>query len=386
MNRSRVSTLIALACLTSFLSARAIAAETPRPPRIQVALLLDTSSSMDGLIDQARNQLWQVVDTFGRARRGNLRPVLEVAVLEYGNSNLSPQNGYVRQVAGLTGDLDRVSEALFALTTGGGEEYCGAVIEIATRDLQWSAAEGDVRAIFIAGNEPFDQGPVSYVAAIERAKARGIVVNTVHAGPEPEGIETHWKAGALIAGGRYMSIDPNLEVAHVAAPQDGRIAELNAKLNQTYLPYGAQGASASKRQLAQDANSASVSGEQLAKRAKTKASALYESSGWDLVDAVEQDKVDLARVAPGDLPEPLRALSPEQRRIVVKAKAADRKHIQSEIHALGAERDAFVAAQRRASAAQTARSLDSVLVETVLEQGRASGFDFTPTADGAAPK
>src|SRR5438045_3476712 len=33
-------------------------------PKIQMAVLLDTSNSMDGLIGQARTQLWKIVNEF----------------------------------------------------------------------------------------------------------------------------------------------------------------------------------------------------------------------------------------------------------------------------------------------------------------------------------
>jgi hypothetical protein len=58
------------------------------PPRIQLAILLDTSNSMDGLIDQARQQLWQAVNEFSKAKRDGMTPVLEVAVYEYGNTDI----------------------------------------------------------------------------------------------------------------------------------------------------------------------------------------------------------------------------------------------------------------------------------------------------------
>ena len=45
-----------------------------KPPRIQLAIVLDTSNSMDGLIDQTRNQLWQVVNEFSSARQDGVAP------------------------------------------------------------------------------------------------------------------------------------------------------------------------------------------------------------------------------------------------------------------------------------------------------------------------
>src|SRR5262245_9072065 len=104
------------------------AQDSPRKPSIQIALLLDTSNSMDGLIDQAKNQLWSVVNEFIRAKHDGRTPVLEVALYEYGNNGLPAQEGFVRQVLPMTDDLDAVSERLFALKTNGGNEYCGQVI------------------------------------------------------------------------------------------------------------------------------------------------------------------------------------------------------------------------------------------------------------------
>ena len=56
--------------------------------KIQVALLLDTSNSMDGLIDQAKSQLWKMVNRLADAQRQNQGVELEIALYEYGNDNL----------------------------------------------------------------------------------------------------------------------------------------------------------------------------------------------------------------------------------------------------------------------------------------------------------
>jgi hypothetical protein len=38
---------------------------------IMIALLLDTSNSMDGLIDQAKSQLWKIVNEVAAAKTGD---------------------------------------------------------------------------------------------------------------------------------------------------------------------------------------------------------------------------------------------------------------------------------------------------------------------------
>src|SRR5690606_19560561 len=137
--------------------------ERPKKHYVRIALLLDTSNSMDGLIDQAKAQLWDIVNAFSMAQCGNgERPGLQIALYEYGNDNLSPQQGHIRQVLGFSEDLDEISQKLFGLATNGGQEYCGQVIHSALEQLDWGRDADDLKMIFIAGNEPFDQGKLDF--------------------------------------------------------------------------------------------------------------------------------------------------------------------------------------------------------------------------------
>ena len=210
-------------------------------PRIQIALLLDTSNSMDGLIDQAKSQLWRVVNEFASVQKGDRQPELTVALYEYGKSSLSAERGYIRQILPFTNDLDGVSEQLFALRTNGGSEYCGMVIEAAVKELDWSPAAGDLKTIFIAGNEPFTQGPVDYPIACKAAVARGITVNTVHCAIGNSSESADWRKGALLADGGFTVIDQDQRAVHIAAPQDAELERLGVDLNRTYVPFGSLG-------------------------------------------------------------------------------------------------------------------------------------------------
>src|SRR6185436_16995523 len=202
--------------------------------KIQLALLLDTSGSMSGLIDQARSQLWKMVTQLDGARRAGQRPRLEIALYEYGNPiRSSAESGWIRRISAFTDDLDRVSESLFALDTNGGDEFVGQVIRTASRELQWSQDPRDLKMVFVAGNEPFTQGPVPPAAAIAEARKKGILVNVIHCGSE----DPTWRDGARLAGTDLLNIDHNQAVAHVAAPQDDEIARLGTALNSTYLAY-----------------------------------------------------------------------------------------------------------------------------------------------------
>src|SRR5687768_14807415 len=153
-----------------------VAEKPAEKPLIQLALLLDNSGSMQGLIDQARSQLWTVVNHLARTKKNGQTPRLEVALYQYGDR---PQ-----QLLAFTDDLDAVSEKLFKIGISGGSEHCGEVIQLSLNDLKWADEVGVYKTIFIAGNEPFTQGPTDYRSACETASARGIVVNTIHCGSE----------------------------------------------------------------------------------------------------------------------------------------------------------------------------------------------------------
>ncbi len=249
---------------------RAQNAERPPRPTVQIAILLDTSNSMNGLIAQAKTQLWNVVNEFVLARKDGRPPAIQVALFEYGKLTLPSHEGFVRLILPLTDDLDRVSEELFALKTNGGEEYCGWVIRDAVNRLEWSRSSDVYKAIFIAGNEPFSQGPIDFHTSCRAAIERGIVVNTIFCGPSAEGGQTGWKDGAVMADGRFMNIDQNQKVVEIPAPQDAEIARLGVDLNKTYVPFGKMGLAGQARQSMQDTNASNVSAGVLATRSISK--------------------------------------------------------------------------------------------------------------------
>ncbi|MBN8417401.1 MAG: VWA domain-containing protein [Verrucomicrobia bacterium] len=349
--------------------------ETPAAdtPLVQIAVLLDTSSSMSGLIEQAKTQLWKLVNEFITAKQDGKTPVVQVALYEYGKSSLRAEENWIRQIQPLTRDLDKVSEDLFALTTDGGDEYCGAVIERATKDLAWDANPKVYKAVFIAGNEPFTQGPVDSKKSCQNAIAKGIIVNTIHCGSESQGIAEHWNQGALLADGKYLVIDQNQAIVHIEAPQDKEIVKLNEELNKTYISYGKEAPMAKARQVAQDGNAAAKaeSGAQV-QRIVSKASANYSNTGWDLVDASKQKDFDISKVKEADLPEEMKKMSVEERKAYLEKKTAERAEIQKQVLALNKERDAYVATQRKESAKTD--TLDTAMTKALRSQAEKKGI------------
>jgi hypothetical protein len=361
----------------------------PGKPLVQIAILLDTSGSMSGLIDQARTELWSIVNEFIFAEQTGRTPEVQVALYEYGKDSLSRESGWIRQIVPLTTDLDRISQELFALKTDGGSEYCGWMIREATQKLAWSSLPNDLKVIFIAGNEPFTQGPVDYREACKAAVAKGIIVNTIHCGTEQEGVNGKWKDGAVLADGRHLNIDHNRQVVHIAAPQDKEIADLGVKLNQTYIPYGREGRVLQERQAAQDENAVQASAAAPVQRAITKSSRNYSNIGWDLVDAVRANQLDLNEARKEDLPESMREMSPEQRTAYVEAKAKERARIQSRIQQLNAQRNEYIV--KEAQRQPQGDTLGSAVKQAIRAQAAGKNYTFksaetAPDTGGETPR
>ncbi|UCG60092.1 MAG: VWA domain-containing protein [Phycisphaerales bacterium] len=351
-------------------------------PLVQMAILLDTSGSMSGLIDQARTELWAIVNEFIFAKRGGQAPELQVALYEYGKSSLSGETGFIRQIVPLTTDLDKISEELFALTTNGGQEYCGWVISEATKSLKWSDSPDDLKVIFIAGNEPFTQGRVDYREACKQAIAKGIIVNTIHCGSEGTGIDGKWKDGAVLADGKFLNIDHNRQVVHIEAPQDREIAELGIRLNDTYIAYGRRGKAASERQAAQDSNARAVSEASVVQRAVTKSSRNYRNEAWDLVDALKTDNIKLAEVEKEDLPENMQKMTPQERKAYVETQAKQRAEIQKKIQKLNELRKKYVAEEMKKRHGQS-DTLGSAITNAIREQAKKKNLTFESPKDSS---
>jgi len=349
-------------------------ADVVQGPSIQIALLLDTSSSMSGLIDQARSQLWSVVNALDSATLHGERPTIEIALYEYGNSDLHFDEGFIRQVSPFTAELDLVSEKLFELQTTGGSEHAGQAIARSIDELQWRG-EG-LRVVYIAGNEEFDQGPVPWRQAIERARGKGIVVNAVNCtqGTPDRG----WTEAASAAGGRFLQIDHNAVEQHIAAPQDDELARLGEQINATYVGYGAKGNRGLRNQVAQDSNASRFGSASSVQRAITKSSGNYVNPSWDLLDAISTKTTTVDEVDRSSLPEELQGMSGEQLDRWVEDKQEERAGLKKTMAKLARERAEFVAA-RQSELEGGPERLDTAIVRSILEQARDAGFTIEPT-------
>ena len=353
-------------------------------PAVDVAILLDTSNSMDGLINQARSQLWTIVQQFARAEKHGNAPVLRVALFEYGNTSLPVTEGYLRQVVPLTDDLDVLSEALFSLTTDGGDEYCGQVIDEAITRLGWSSAPGSYQAVFIAGNEPFTQGPVDYHFAVGRAAERGIIINTIHCGDERTGVEGKWKDGADLAHGEFFNIDQDRVLVHIPCPQDNEIIRLNKLMNDTYLWFGSEDKreSCMENQIAQDSNAEALSPSVAVGRSLTKSSKAYSNQSRDLVDGLENDSEMLKNVPEEELPDVMQEMTPEERVTYIDEMGIERTKLKNLITKESVEREAFLQEERiRRADVGGETTLGDAVVGAIQKQLVEAGFEVSGTSE-----
>jgi len=349
--------------------------ETPKKiknnPKIQAAILLDVSNSMDGLIEQAKAQLWTMVNVMGKAKCNSETPQIEIALYEYGRDNNDLKKGYVKQITPFTSDLDNLSQKLFQLTTNGGQEYCGYVIHTSLNELNWDTISSNYKVIFISGNEDFLQGNISYTLACTEAKNKGVIVNTIYCGDRLQGIKEHWNLLGECGNGSFTNINSDAKPEDIPTPYDSTLITLNNKLNATYIYYGAAGKGKKELQGSMDVANLTVNSYAGVNRAVAKASpGTYKNSTWDLVDAKEDDKKILDKVDFKTLPDSLQKKSKAELEVMVNQKSKERAGIQKEMQDVNMKREAYIAAEKikKAKAGNHSQTLESEVEKIIREQ------------------
>ncbi len=346
---------------------------SPEHRAIDMAICLDTSGSMEQLIDAARTKIWTIVSDLGTAKP---LPTLRVALLTFGNQGNAEADGWVKVELPFTEDLDAVSQRLFALSTNGGEEYVGRVVASATR-LGWNTDNESLKFIIVAGNESADQDTqVSFRSAVKEAISAGILVNSVYCGSPTDELAPAWREVATLADGQFAAIDMQNGTIHIATPFDDRLTELSTALNTTYLPFGADGTSAWANQRDQDLQASSVNSAVAAQRCMTKGGGLYSNSRWDLVDACEDTTMKLEDIPDSELPEAMRGKSIEEKRAIIAASKAKRTELQKQVTELGVQREKFVQEELAKQNVDASKSFDLALRQAIRSQASAKGFSF----------
>jgi hypothetical protein len=360
------------------------AAEAEKGRTVDVAICLDTSNSMDGLIDSAKSKLWTIINDLAKIKPA---PVLRVALYQYGNDDLDAKTGWVRKELDLTTDLDEVYKKLNALRTHGGTELVARVCRDAIRELKWTDDKDSLKMIFVCGNEPANQDKeVNLQSVADMAKKQGVFVNTIYCGPSAHPEVAAWKEFAINAGGKYANIDQNRAqtVVAIKTPHDEELLKLNNKLNGTYVYYGREGKEKCENQAVQDSNALKTAPRGAAPaaaldRAATKATGLYCNSGWDIIDRMKQDpKFKLSEVKEEELSDELKKIKPAEREAYIKKKAEERAQIQKDIQELSGKRSAYIQQEMKKQPKSKAdASFDEAVTSMIRDQANSKGIKIS---------
>ena len=367
------TTLIAFGLIFSMIS---FAQPIQSNKKIQVGILFDTSNSMDGLIDQAKSRIWNIVNEVSSLTHNGIPPTIEFAIYQYGNDGLSAEKYYIKQVLDLTSDLDLISQKLFGLTTNGGSEFCGAVIQKSLDDLNWSTDPNDLKMIYIAGNEGFDQGPIDYVKSCKNASNKNVFINTIFCGDYNQGVQLKWHDAAVRGNGDYFNIDSDKAITQIKTPYDKEIRAFNDSINTTYFGYGKIGLKKKAMQLEQDSNAAMQSESVATERAisKSKKSA-YKNESWDLLDAVEGGKA-IEELEEDELPDDFQGLSDKEKKEKIEGLKADRDKYQTKIEELAKKRQQFIDEEMKKKAELgEADDFGTSVNESIIKKANTIGFE-----------
>ncbi len=361
----------ALATLLLTLSV-SMAKET-RP--VDVVVMLDTSGSMEDLLDAARARVWDVVNELGRMKP---TPELRVGLVSFGTDLATEEQGFIVQHLDLSDDLDEVYSELMGLTIGGGTELVGRALNESLDNMSWSRDYDALRVVFIAGNESADQGveDIDFRIAARAASDRDIIINALYAGNREQGVVEKWHEVAQAGKGNFSAIDPATNTIQIAAPQDALLLELNGRLNTTYVPFGEKGQDGMTNQIAQDSNASRLGVQSCSSRIVAKGGALYNNASWDLVDKTLEEGFEWDTISLADLPENMQSMTAGERVEFIETKREQREDIQRGIQSASEAREKFV---KQAIAKRIGESgLGETMRKVIREQAMDKGF----TCDG----
>lgn len=352
-------------------------------PKVEVVFVLDTTGSMSGLIETAKEKIWSIASTMASAQPA---PEIHVGLVAYRDRG----DAYVTRVVDLSEDLDSMYATLMDFSADGGgdtPESVNQALYDAVHSVSWSQDPDSYQVVFLVGDAPPHMdyaGEMQYPQILAEAARRGIVVNTIRCGNDPQ-TEQQWQQMAALAQGSYFSVEQAGSAIAMATPFDAQLAALSKDLDETRLYYGSveeRKAKAAKIEATGKVHErASVAAK--ARRAAFNASpsgAKNQFGDGDLVGDIAAGVVELEELDEDVLPESLQVLAPAERGKVVDANARQRAQLMREIGELKERRDDYLATQVEASG-EKEDSLDYRLFETVRDQAQKKGLEYS-----AAPR
>ncbi len=347
-------------------------------PKIDVVFVLDTTGSMGGLIQTAKDKIWSIARTMASAQP---TPDIRIGLVAYRDRG----DAYVTQVVDLSSDLDSVYARLMDFEANGGgdtPESVNKALYDAVHKVSWSQDPQAYQVVFLVGDAPPHteyQDELQYPEILAQARKKGIVVNTIQCGDMPITMEP-WQQIASLGQGRYFQVEQAGGAVAFATPFDADIAALSAQLDRTRLYYGT-GEERKRMELkvaATDKLNSFASMESLARRGAFNASPAGSANRlgeMELVDALSSGKVSLAELDDADLPESLKPLAPAEQEAVILHMTEERHQLTKKIRELADKRDLFLETKIAEEGGAT-DSLDQKIYETVSLQAAKAGLTY----------
>ncbi|MEE9254687.1 MAG: vWA domain-containing protein, partial [Pseudomonadales bacterium] len=320
-------------------------AVTNQSPKVVVVFVLDTTGSMSGLIQAAKDKIWSIATTMASAQPV---PEIRIGLVAYRDRG----DAYVTRVVDLSQDLDSMYATLMDFQAGGGgdtPESVNQALHDAVNSISWSTDDDAYKVIFLVGDAPphMDyRDDVKYSETLSVAKIKGIVVNTVQCG-ELGTTVAPWQQIAALGSGRYFQVDQAGGTLAMTTPYDEALASLSAELDATRLYYGNDDEKARMKEKQQATHKlhAFSSFESRARRATFNVSPAGKSNLLgenELVDDVASGRVDLSTIDADALPASMQAMAPEERKDLLAKTAAKRGELERQVKELAQKRDNFI--------------------------------------------
>ena len=346
--------------------------------RIEVVFVLDTTSSMSGLIQAAKEKIWSIATTMASAQEN---PDIKIGLVAFRDRG----DAYITRVFDLSDDLDSMYASLMdfrAQGGGDGPESVNQALYDAIHKVSWSSDSNVYKVAFLVGDAPPHMdyhNDVKYPVTLAAAARKGIVVNAIQSG-QHQFTRPAWQEIASPGHGEYFQVEASGSTVAVSTPFDEKLSALAAELEDTRLYYGDE--ITKKVQKAKlDANARlrrELSKEALARRdtfnatPSGKTNLLGES---ELVDAISSGRVDLRDIEEDNLPASLQALAPEEQMEVITEQAQRRGQLKQEIKKLSESRSNFIK-EKVAAEGGAEDSLDEKIYRAVKDQAASIGLTY----------
>jgi hypothetical protein len=338
-----------------------------------VVFCLDTTGSMGGLIEGAKQKIWAISNQIAN---GKPTPELKIGLVAYRDRG----DAYITKVIDLSDDLDAIHGHLKGFQAqGGGDapESVNQALDDAVNKIKWSTDKSTLRIIFLVGDAPPHMDypdDTKYPVTCKKACEKGIIINTVQCGND-SACQKIWQDICVKAEGSYVQIAQDGGVAPVVmTPYDRRLGELNDALARTTLVFGAPGqqkASADKAAVALGGLEVTAKAERAAFNAKNTMTAAY-----DLLDNIKQNRVKLENLKRDELPEALRGKSLDEQKKYLAELDKKRTALNKEVIALDKKRADFIAKKQAEQAAKGQAGFDSQVVDILRRQAKKNNIDY----------